>query len=133
MVLCDGGSLRESSGRASERGLGRHTCSSPDSLTGEEGSWGVWEVPRTAHTGGSWQIIDGFATEDECAAIVEACAGLEELAEPLARYAAPPTRSDYRSADASRLVSETHDVARALAERAARVTGVPKTRETTLS
>ena len=97
-----------------------------DSLTGREGSWGVWEVPRTAHTGGSWQIIDGFATEDECAAIVEACAGLEELAEPLARYAAPPTRSDYRSADASRLVSETHDVARALAERAARVTGVPQ-------
>ena len=97
-----------------------------DSLTGREGSWGVWEVPRTAHTGGSWQIIDGFATEDECAAIVEACAGLEELAEPLARYAAPPTRSDYRSADASRLVSKTHDVARALAERAARVTGVPQ-------
>ena len=104
-----------------------------DSLTGREGSWGVWEVPRTAHTGGSWQIIDGFATEDECAAIVEACAGLEELAEPPGARAAPPTRSDYRSADASRLVSKTHDVARALAERAARVTGVPQNPETTLS
>ena len=97
-----------------------------DSSTEREGSWEVWEVPRTAHTGGSWQIIDGFATEEECAAIVEASARLEELAEPLARYAAPPTRSDYRSADASPLTRESQGVARALAERAARVTGVPQ-------
>ena len=104
-----------------------------DSLTGEEGSWGVWEVPRTAHTGGSWQIIDGFATEDECAAIVEACAGLEELAElPGALRRAP-----HRSTTAPRTPrvscqKPTTSLARSPSElRASRA--FPKTRETTLS
>ena len=82
----------------------------------------TWAVPRTAHTGGTWSIVDGFATEEECAALVAAAGGLDELAEPLARYAAPPLRADYRSADGAAL----DGAMRPLAVRAAKFTGVPE-------
>jgi len=82
----------------------------------------AWHVPRTAHTGGEWAIVDGFATPEECAALIAASGGLEELNEPSARYRMPPTNADYRSADAAGLqIAAAADLAR----RAAIFTGVP--------
>ena len=81
-----------------------------------------WVVPHTSHTGGSWSVIDGFATPEECLALIASADGLQELDEPLERYKAPPTLCDYRSADASGL---TISAARTLAARAAQVTSVP--------
>ena len=48
------GSLREPSGRASERDLGRSTCSNSDSSTELEGSWGFgrFRAPRTREVRG---------------------------------------------------------------------------------
>ena len=96
----------------------------PPTLLKEHGAMPTctWAVPRTAHTGGTWSIVDGFATEEECAALVAAAGGLDELAEPLARYAAPPLRADYRSADGAAL----DGAMRPLAVRAAKFTGVPE-------
>ena len=82
----------------------------------------AWLVPSTAHTGGAWAIVDGFATPEECAALIAASGGLGELDEPSARYRMPPTSADYRSADAAGLQIPA---ARDLARRAAIFTGVP--------
>ena len=82
----------------------------------------AWLVPSTAHTGGAWAIVDGFATPEECAALIAASGGLGELDEPSARYRMPPTNADYRSADAAGLQIPA---ARDLARRAAIFTGVP--------
>ena len=82
----------------------------------------AWHVPSTAHTGGAWAIVDGFATPEECAALIAASGGLEELNEPSARYRMPPTNADYRSADAAGVQIPA---ARDLARRAAIFTGVP--------
>jgi len=82
----------------------------------------AWLVPSTAHTGGAWAIVDGFATPEECAALIAASGGLGELDEPSAQYRMPPTNADYRSADAAGLQIPA---ARDLARRAAIFTGVP--------
>ena len=82
----------------------------------------AWLVPSTAHTGGAWAIVDGFATPEECAALIAASRGIGELDEPSARYRMPPTSADYRSADAAGLQIPA---ARDLARRAAIFTGVP--------
>ena len=82
----------------------------------------AWHVPSTAHTGGVWTIVDGFVTPEECAALIAASDGLEELNEPSARYRTPPTNADYRSADAAGVQIPA---ARDLARRAAIFTGVP--------
>ena len=82
----------------------------------------AWLVPSTAHTGGAWAIVDGFATPEECAALIAASGGLGELDEPSAQYRVPPTNADYRSADAAGLQIPA---ARDLARRAAIFTGVP--------
>ena len=66
--------------------------------------------------------MDGFATPEECAALIAASGGLGELDEPSARYRMPPTSADYRSADAAGLQIPA---ARDLARRAAIFTGVP--------
>ena len=83
-----------------------------------------WRLPDTKQTGGVWQIIDGFATPEECRALVaDAKQGLaESLREPLRRFADPPLLGVvYRSADATALASKALS---ALSAKAADVTNV---------
>ena len=83
----------------------------------------TWVVPRTAHTGGSWSVIDGFATVEECSLLIAAAETLPGLTEPRGEgHQGAQGSCDYRVADASKLTIGT---ARALALRAARLTGVP--------
>ena len=89
----------------------------------------IWRVPETSHTGSSWQIVDGFATPEECRALVaDAKQGLaDSLRQPLRRFEDPPLVGvKYRSADASSLASEA---LAALSARAANVTCVGVNKE----
>ena len=89
----------------------------------------IWRVPETSHTGSCWQIIDGFATPEECRALVaDAKQGLaDSLRQPLRRFEDPPLVGvKYRSADASSLASEA---LAALSARAANVTCVGVNKE----
>ena len=89
----------------------------------------IWRVPETSHTGSCWQIIDGFATPEECRALVaDAKQGLaDSLRQPLRRFEDPPLVGvKYRSADASSLASEA---LAALQSRAADVTCVGVNKE----
>ena len=56
----------------------------------------IWRVPETRHTGSCWQIIDGFATPEECRALVaDAKQGLaDSLRQPLRRFEDPPLVAD---------------------------------------
>ena len=81
-------------GRAGDE---RGTSSSPpavvaadDSTTRFPRSMKTWKVPGTSHTGGSWLVIDGFATREECAAVITASTSLHQLQEPLRKYSEPP-------------------------------------------
>ena len=89
----------------------------------------IWRVPETSHTGSCWQIIDGFATPEECRALVaDAKQGLaDSLRQPMRRFEDPPLVGvKYRSADASSLASEA---LAALSARAANVTCVGVNKE----
>jgi hypothetical protein len=84
----------------------------------------VWEVPGTHAGGGRWTVIDGFASAEECAAVVAAAAELPDLAQPLPRYSQRPLSNTHATADASGVPA-----VQALAARAAHATGVPENPE----
>ena len=67
---------------------------------------GSWTVPNTSDAlgdGGSWKIVDGFATREECESILAGVAGLPHEQKPFPAYRRAPLGVDYRSVEASSL------------------------------